>query len=486
MDEATEVERLTAALIAERARAVELEASAAELRAGNAELRERVAELEVQLAKALELLGETSSNSNKPPSSDPPSAKQARKKKKKGRRRGGQKGHHGSRRELLPPEQVDEVVDLFPAACESCWNPLAEVPDEYAKRYQLTDLKPLAVHTTEWRRHAVVCPYCGYRTRAKYDPEVIPRFAFGPRLMAVVALLTGVYHLSRRQTVRLLRELLGVRMSLGSVSAIERRVSEAVEPAVDEAMESARAAAVKHADGTTWLRSGALLSLWVVATTAVTVFKVLPNGQKATLRDDFFGRVRGILVSDRATALKFWAMRRRQVCWAHLVRKFVSYSERDGPAGELGKELLEYTSLLFEYWSLFREGRLSRKTFVERMAPVRLQIEALLQRLAAAKIKGVSGSCADILEHREALWTFVEHAGVEPTNNHAERELRGLVMWRRRSFGSQSERGTRFAARMMTVAHTARKQGREILEFLAACCAPRPVGAAAPSLLASA
>ena len=444
-----------------------------------------MAELEAQVAKLLELQGRNSSNSNKPPSSDPPNAKQA-KKKKKGRRRGGQRGHRGSHRELLPPEQVDEVVHLFPTECESCWKPLPQVPDERAKRYQLTDLKPLAAHTTEWRRHAVVCPCCGYKTRAKYDPEVIPRFAFGPRLMAVVALLTGVYHLSRRETVGLLRELLGVRMSLGSVSAIEKRVSEAVEPAVEEALESARRAPVKHADGTTWLRAGTLLSLWVIATAAVTVFKVLPNGQKVTLRDQLFGRVRGILVSDRATALKFWAMRRRQVCWAHLVRKFVAYSERDGPAGKLGKELLEYTSLMFDYWSLFREGRLRRTTFVERMAPVRLQVEALLERAVSADVDGVSGSCADILEHREALWTFVDHAGVEPTNNHAERELRGLVMWRRRSFGSQSERGTQFAARMMTVAHTARKQGREILEFLASCCAPRPEGAAAPSLLTSA
>lgn len=303
--------------------------------------------------------------------------------------------------------------------------------------------------------------------------------------MAVVGLLTGVYHLSRRQTVRLLRELLGVRMSLGSVSAIEERVSDAVAPAVEEALESARAAPVKHADGTTWLRSGKLLSLWVLATKAVTVFKVLSNGQKTTLRDELFGRVRGILVSDRATALKFWAMRRRQVCWAHLVRKFVAYSERDGPAGKLGKELLEYARLMFEYRVLLREGRLRRKTFVERMAPVRLQVEALLERAVRTEIEGFAGSCADILEHREALWNFVDHPGVEPTNNHAERELRGLVMWRRRSFGSQSERGTQFAARMMTIAQTARKQGRELLEFLAACCAPRPEGAPAPSLLAS-
>ena len=343
MDALPEIEQLRAALASERARVAELEAC--------------VAQLSKQLAKALEHLGQNSSNSNKPPSSDPPNAKQA-KKKTKGRHRGGQKGHRGSRRELLPPEQVDEVVDLFPAECESCWKPLRQSPDKFAKRYQLTDLKPLALHTTEWRRHAVVCPCCGYKTRAKYDPDVISRLSFGPKLMAVVALLTGVYHLSRRQTVRLLRELLGVRMSLGSVSAIERRVGEAVEPAVDEAMESARAAPVKHADGTTWLRSGTLLSLWVVATTSVTVFRVLPNGQKATLRDDFFGRVYGILVSDRATALNFWAMHRRQVCWAHLVRKLPP--SMDGGAVLRGRQVRDGARQDHESHPAHRPGAAAR------------------------------------------------------------------------------------------------------------------------------
>src|SRR5690606_10160787 len=114
---------------------------------------------------------------------------------------------------------------------------------------------------------------------------------------------------------------LGVRMSLGSVSAIEKRVSAAVAPAVDEAWKQAREASVKHTDGTSWLRAGVMLSLWTVATTAVTVFKIVANGQSDTLKALFvtFG---GVLVSDRATALKFWAMQRRQICWAHLIRKF--------------------------------------------------------------------------------------------------------------------------------------------------------------------
>jgi transposase len=80
----------------------------------------------------------------------------------------------------------------------------------------------------------------------------------------------------------------------------------------------------------------------------------------------------------------------------------------------------------------------------------------------------------------------VELEGVEPTNNHAERELRAFVLWRKRSFGTQSRRGNLYAERLMTVAHTARKQKRNVLEFLTACCAAARTGAAPPSLFATA
>ena len=62
----------------------------------------------------------------------------------------------------------------------------------------------------------------------------------------------------------------------------------------------------------------------------------------------------GILVSDRATALKFWVMKDRQVCWAHLIRKFVSFAERDGPTRTLGRELLDCAGVVFAYWGTFK------------------------------------------------------------------------------------------------------------------------------------
>lgn len=449
-------------------------------------LRRTVDELTKQVAMLMEKLGENSRNSHLPPSSDGPGARSSTptsspKKSKSKRKRGGQRGHRGHKRELLPADQVDHVVELFPDECESCWAPLPKVRDPKAKRYQTTEIPPIRPETTEYRRNAITCE-CGYRTHAKVD-GVIPVSPFGPRLMSLIALFTGVYHLSRRQTVTVLYDVLGVRLSLGAVSAVEARVSNAVESAVDEAWAAVENSAVKHADATSWLQSGNLRSLWTIATKVATVFKIVLNGSAKTIKP-LFGARKGILVSDRAAVFSFWVMKRRQICWAHLLRKFISFSERDGPAQQFGRDLLDYTGLIFTYWQDYRAGKIDKKTFRAWMVPLRVQIEDCLRRAAAADIEKLSGSCSDILVHEEALWTFVDRDDVEPTNNHAERELRAFVLWRKRSFGAQSDRGNLFAERVMTVAHTARKQNKNVLAFLTASCEARLANATGPSLFA--
>jgi len=345
-------------------------------------------------------------------------------------------------------------------------------------RFQVTEVEPVKPYTTEYRRHGVGCS-CGCTTYAVHDQQ--PASPFGPRLMALVVLLTGVYHLSRRKAAELLSDMAGVRISVGAVSAVEARVSAAVEPAVEAAWDRVHQAEVKHTDGTSWFQSGLSRALWTIATAAATVFKIVTDGSKKTL-EPLYGALQGILVSDRAKALNFWAMERRQVCWAHLLRKFVSFAERDGPAGAIGRELLDYTGLVFEYWHDYKDGKLTRERFVAWMAPLRQQVHATLQRAIDAQLGHVSGSCADILDHAAALWTFVDRDGVDPTNNHAERELRSFVLWRKRSFGTQSERGNLFAERLMTVAHTARKQRRHVLTFLTSCCQAWLDDSAPPSL----
>lgn len=477
VDPAARVAELEATVAAQ---AKELEASRARI----AELEALVAKLVAEVERLTEKLNQNSKNSHLPPSSDGPgAASSGRGKKARGKRkRGGQKGHRGAHRVLLPPERVDEFIELYPEVCLGCGEALPETPDSDPRRYQMVDLAPFGPRVTEFRRNEVEC-HCGHRTRAAYDPEKIPASPFGPRLCAVVVLLTGVYHLSRQRTKKLLHELFGIEMSVGAVSAIEARASTAVVSAVEEVEREVERAGVKYTDGTTWLEAGVTLSLWTLACAAVTLYKILKDGRSKTIRP-LFGALRGILVSDRATVFGFWLMAFRQICWSHLARRFISFSERDGPAGALGRELVDYTELMFEYWHGFKNGQLTREELKAWMRPLQRQFEEVLERASTAGIPRMSGSCADILAHKEALWTFVTNEGVGPTNNEAERELRAFVLWRKRSFGAQSERGHRFAERIMTVAHTARKQGKNVLDFLVGCMTAHRDGTTPPRLIA--
>jgi len=478
-------ERGESRVVTLEAAVAERDAKIAEQQAQLAEQQAQIALLAAQVAKLTEQLGRNSNNSHLPPSSDGPgSGAKGKPRGKSGRKRGGQKGHRGSHRELLSPECVDLFVDLFPPVCLCCGHPLPQVVDAAACRYQQLDLRDHRPHLTEWRRHEVVCERCGGSTRADYDRTQIPELAFGPCLTAVVVLLTGAYHLSRRKTRKLLKELFGISISTGTISAMEKRASEALAEAHEEAKEEVQYAGVKHSDATSWLRSGKLTSLWVLATTAATVYQIFDDGRRDTIRP-LFGPRHGILISDRATVFSFWTMALRQVCHAHLLRKFVAFSQRDGPDGAIGRELLECTALIFEYWHGFKDGHLTRAELHDWMRPLQRDVEHLLERGKTCASKGMSGSCADILAHRDALWTFVSHEGVEPTNNHAELELRDFVLWRRRSFGTRSQRGDRFAERVMTVVRTARKQGLDVLDFLVRSITASIDNATAPTLLAA-
>ena len=117
------------------------------------------------------------------------------------------------------------------------------------------------------------------------------------------------------------------------------------------------------------------------------------------------------------------------------------------------------------------------------MTPLRREVERLLEAGSRCGVPKTAGTCRDILKRREALWTFVQVAGVEPTNNTAERSIRPGVLWRKGSFGTQSAEGSRFVESMMTVVATLKQQQRNVLEYLTAACEAALRGEAAPSLL---
>jgi transposase len=471
----------------------ELLAENAALRAENVALKARVSDLEAQLAAALERiaalearLGMNSRNSSKPPSSDPPNVAARPKKPPSGRKRGGQPGHRGVTRSLLPPEKVSRIIELRPETCEQCAAKL-HGSDPKPVRRQVTDVPPVEPDVTEYRQHTLPCDECGARTTAPL-PLGVGSSAFAPRLKAMLAMSSAVYRLSRRTVEWLMADFFNVDISLGSVSACEETVSEAVAPPVAQAREYVEKAPVAHADETGFRQAPApgekpkKAWLWAAVTPLVTVFLVHAKRSAAAAKE-LLGSFAGILVSDRWSAYSFIDAVRRQLCWAHLLRDFEWIAEFGAEAAATGKGLVEQARLMFRWWHELKAGGLTRSGFQERMGPLVERVEALLAEGAASGHKKTAGRCRNILGLRLALWTFVRVEGVEPTNNAAERALRPAVLWRKGSFGSASPRGSRFVERMLTVASTCRQQGRNVLDYLVAACEAEARGEQAPSLL---
>ena len=436
--------------------------------------------LQEQVRTLEERLNQTSRNSSRPPSSDPPQPQRPRRPPGK-RRRGGQPGHPGHTRTLVPVEEVDEVVVLKPTQCRSCRAPLSG-DDASPFRHQVIEMPPLKPVITEYQWHQLTCSECGETTRTPW-PDGVPSGTYGPRIQATVALCTGAYRLSKRTTQQAMDEVFGVPMSVGTISQLEHATTAAVATPVEEARTYVHAQAVAHLDETSWYQGGKRAWLWVAVTSWVTVFvvRMARGGHVAReLLGETFG---GILVTDRYSAYNWYPVRWRQLCWAHLLRDFEAMRGRSRASEQIGEALLAQAHQMFTWWHRVREGTLQRSTFRSYMAPLRREVERLLEAGSRCGVAKTAGTCRDILKRREALWTFVQVAGVEPTNNTAERAIRPGVLWRKGSFGTQSAEGSRFVESMLTVVATLQQQQRNVLEYLTAACEAALRGEAAPSLL---
>ncbi len=268
-----------------------------------------------------------------------------------------------------------------------------------------------------------------------------------------------------------MRVLHGFDVSVGSVAAIQQQISEAVAEPVRAARHFTSQQQSQHVDETGWRERGQRHWLWVNATREVTVFQLLGGRSTKQAQQVISSSTKSIITTDRYGVYNWLCATRRQICWAHLACDFQAMVERGGESAKTGQALLEQNQDLFTLWHRVRDATLSRAQFQVQMKPIRLQVKALLEagsRLAQAKTRRV---CQNILKVEKSLWTFARVEGVEPTNNAAERALRRAVLWRRKSFGTQSEAGSRFVERILTVITTLRQQGRDVLDYLTAACA---------------
>jgi transposase len=435
----------------------------------------RVAELE-------ERLNTNSTNSSKPPSSDPPSVKRRPPAPPSGKKRGGQPGHCHHPRALVPPEQLRQVIECKPPRCRWCGDDLRG-DDPEPIRHQVAEVPPIQPVVDEYRLHRLRCPRGGTSTCATLPPGV-PAGAFGPRLRAILSVLAGAYRLGKRPLRQLADDLLGLSISTGMIARLERQAAAELEAPVEGLREYVRNADSAHIDETSWKQGRDKAWLWVAVTKLVTVFAIATSRGAEVARDLLGSDRRKVVISDRFCSYNW--IKRRQFCWAHLNRDFQAMVDRGGESAEVGRLLLGHSERLFDWWHRVRDGTMARATLRCHVAIMRFSFRDDLRRGVACGCAKTAGTCRELLAGETHLGTFVRVEGVEPTNNDAERALRHGVIYRKLSGGTDSESGSRFVERMLTVVATCRQQEINVLDYLTRCYQAHLDGQPAPSLLPSA
>jgi transposase len=425
-----------------------------------------------QLKRIIARLTTDSSNSSKPPSSDGPQGRPRPRPRQKSKKRnpGGQPGHKGKNRQLIPPEQVDRFEDVLPERCASCCKPLgpdardSDVLGNYL-RYQVTELPPIKPITIEYRLRTVKCS-CGRTTWAEIPRRL--RSGFGPRFTSLLAYLNGSHRVTRRGCQELAKTLFGIDISLGSVCALHEEASQALAPCSEDVREDLPKQPVLNIDETGWKTQGQRRWLWVLVGAAAAYYTVQASRGAKVLKALLGEVYEGIICSDMLAVYGAFHKGLRQLCWAHIIRHIrgIKHACR-GPDGVMfSKWMLSETGRLFGLWHAFKAGHIDRQTLVRKSVPIRARMYRCLENYQLSTDRDVARVARGLLNNWEHLFTFLEHEGVEPTNNSAERGARPAVQWRKICFGNQSDSGELLTSRMLTVTRTCVMQKRNPFEFI--------------------
>lgn len=384
-------------------------------------------------------------------------------KQKDGNKRGGQPGHPGKHRTPFPKNEVDRTIEVAPESCQHCGHGFDDTELTPYFTHQVLELLAKPFEVSEWVLMSGCCPSCDKVSHGELPPGV-PTRNFGPRFIAALSLMSGVLHMSRRDIVEFVGSVWGVNISLGTVSSLEGLVTDAIRGAHSEVHATIQSEETAGADDTGWRQNNQYACLWVFTSQHLTYYQITAD-KSAESAAKVLGKFNGVLTSDRAKNLDFfkgW----RQTCWAHLDRHFLAISERSGIATQVGLDAMAVHDQVSHIWHRFKNDLIDADQLFDELKAPREELEAILQRGADFADSRTASTCRNLLGIYDRLWTFSYHDGVEPTNNASEQRLRGGVQWRDTSYGSQSERGTRFAESIMTVAATCRQQGRSVLRFL--------------------
>ena len=446
-----------------------------------APLLERIGVLEAELAKAKK----NSSNSSKPPSSDLVKPPKPPRKDGQNRKQGAQPGHEQHLRDEFPPEAIDQVVPYTLDRCPDCGGKLRpfEHPTEVLQQVEITAAPTIV---TEHVATAYWCAHCQALHCAKLPEAVEKAGLFGPRLTSLVAYLKGACHASFTTIRKFLRDVVGVTVSRGYLVKVIAKVTRSLDVAYSELLDCLPSEASVNVDETGHTENRQKLWTWCFRTQLYTMFRIDKSRGSRVLVEVLGTEFNGVLGCDYFSAYRKY-MREFDVCvqfcMAHLIRDVKYLLTLPGRENQAyGQRLRDSLRELFAV--IHRREQMTAAGFQQALQAARKQV-LWAGTTRVPDTKHARNLARRFLKHGAAYFRFVTTPCIEPTNNLAEQAIRFVVIDRRITQGTRSEKGRRWCERIWTVIATCAQQGRAAFQFLLDSVQAHLSGTSPPSLLPS-
>jgi len=374
---------------------------------------------------------------------------------------GRKPGHSGQFR--LPPEVIDRTIEVPLERCPICGEPVEQSAPVEQTIIELPPVRPEAVRLITYRGR---CRRCARVVQSVHPLQVsgacgAAAIQLGPRALASAALLRHGVGLTLRSCCAVLDKLFALRVSPAGLCRGLDRLARRMEGSYEDLAKQLHSSAVVHTDETGWWLENERSSLWVFTTLEQTLYRVVKHRDRATLHQTIAPNYKGVLVSDclsvydDATAVQ-------QKCYAHHLKAIsAAQAARASPSDWL--KAIEM--LLRSAMALGKQrGQLQPDQWQQRLRALHLAAHVVLEETPRACVHEEAVR-ARLWKQRDHLFVFLEHNGVDPTNNLAERQLRPAVIRRKLSCGNKTQRGAHTFEVLTSLAATCRQRGQDFLQL---------------------
>ena len=442
------------------ARIATLEQRVTELAAENTQLRAQNVRLQAEVAT----LKKNSSNSSKPPSSD--ITKPPKEPPQGGGRRkiGGQRGHPKHERAPFPPERIDQTIDYEFSVAEVKTRKL--IPLDTWRVLQQAELVMQPFVVTEHRVREYRDAATGQIVLPTLPPAVRAAGLLGPRISALVAYLKGGCRMSYQLIATLFQDVLDLPVSTGQLAKVIQKSSQALAPAYQQLLKALPEQGYLGIDETGHTDRGQAMWTWCFRAVDFVVFRVLASRATKVLHETLGRNYAGVISCDYFSAYRKFLRESpclMQFCHAHLIRdvKFLT-TLPDVVTQRWGHKLLKAITRMFR--CLHQRTAQTAERWGRALRQARDQILRMIRRSPARSEPRILAE--RFRTHGQQYFTFLEHAGVEPTNNRTEQTIRFVVQDRKATQGTRGTNGQQWCERIWSALGTCRLQGRSAFAFL--------------------